>query len=75
MSLWDLTSGLIDLITLPWTTRKASDATTEAARQQYNESEEGRKLRLLDEKTKNLGGNQDFARNKTGNEAKQETKQ
>jgi hypothetical protein len=54
MSLWDIASGIIDLVTVPWTTRKASDATCEAAKQQYNQSEEGRKLRLLDERTKAL---------------------
>ena len=54
MSLWDVATGIIDLLTLPWASRKAEAAAREAVRKQYEETDEYQKLRALDEKAKAL---------------------
>ncbi len=54
MSLWDIATGIVDLITLPWANRKADAGARDAAREAYKTTEEGKKLRALEEKLKEL---------------------
>ncbi len=54
MSLWDLASGIGDFLTLFWRKRKHDDAACDAAREAYKATEEGTKLRTLEEELKKL---------------------
>lgn len=55
MSLWDIASGIGELLTLSWRRRKDDDAImADAARKAYQETEEGRNLHTLEDKIRQL---------------------